>query len=151
VSEAGGAGGPGGRGAVAPATVRPGAIADVGAEVRSDVGADGGAEVSADVSADVSAGDGPHAEAPQARRGRASIVVAALLAVLFLAAAWFAARRGIITDTWPAFLPGTDSTSITRYSGSWLSAAAAALLGAGLSLMVVVQGIRGRRTAVGAR
>jgi hypothetical protein len=144
VSEAGGAGGPGGRGAVAPATVRPGAIADVGAEVRSDVGADGGAEVSADVSADVSAGDGPHAEAPQARRGRASIVVAALLAVLFLAAAWFAARRGIITDTWPAFLPGTDSTSIIRYSGPWLTAAAAAVLGAGLSVMALLRGLTTR-------
>jgi hypothetical protein len=140
VSEAGGAGGPGGRGAVAPATVRPGAIADVGAEVRSDVGADGGAEVSADVSA----GDGPHAEAPQARRGRASIVVAALLAVLFLAAAWFAARRGIITDTWPAFLPGTDSTSIIRYSGPWLTAAAAAVLGAGLSVMALLRGLTTR-------
>lgn len=144
MSEAGGAGGPGGRGAVAPATVRPGAIADVGAEVRSDVGADGGAEVSADVSADVSAGDGPHAEAPQARRGRASIVVAALLAVLFLAAAWFAARRGIITDTWPAFLPGTDSTSIIRYSGPWLTAAAAAVLGAGLSVMALLRGLTTR-------
>ena len=144
MSEAGGAGGPGGRGAVAPATVRPGAIADVGAEVRSDVGADGGAEVSADVSADVSAGDGPHAEAPQARRGRASIVVAALLAVLFLAAAWFAVRRGIITDTWPAFLPGTDSTSIIRYSGPWLTAAAAAVLGAGLSVMALLRGLTTR-------
>ena len=144
MSEAGGAGGPGGRGAVAPATVRPGAIADVGAEVRSDVGADGGAEVSADVSADVSAGDGPQAGAPHARRGPAPIVVAALLAILFLAVAWFAARRGIITDTWPAFLPGTDSTSIIRYSGPWLTAAAAAVLGAGLSVMALLRGLTTR-------
>jgi hypothetical protein len=101
--------------------------------------ADVGVEVGAEAGADVSAVDGPHADAPQARRGRASIVVAALLAVLFLAAAWFAARRGIITDTWPAFLPGTDSTSIIRYSGPWLTAAAAAVLGAGLSVMALLR------------
>jgi len=71
-------------------------------------------------------------------------VVAALLAVLFLAAAWFAARHGIVTDTWPAFLPGTDSTSITRYSGPWLTAAAGAVLGAGLSVMALVRGLTTR-------
>jgi len=85
------------------------------------------------------------------RPGTARTVIAAVLAVVLLVAAVVLTRHGIVTDVWPAFLPGTDSTSITRYSGSWLSAAAAALLGAGLSLMAVVRGIRGRRTAVGAR
>ncbi len=128
MSEAGGPSGPGSLGAGTPATGRPGAIVDVGAVVRADVGA----------------GDGPQAGAPHARRGPAPIVVAALLAILFLAAAWFAARRGIITDTWPAFLPGTDSTSIIRYSGPWLTAAAAAVLGAGLSVMALLRALTTR-------
>ena len=85
------------------------------------------------------------------RPGTARTVVAAILAVVLLVGAVVLTRHGIVTDVWPAFLPATDSTSITRYSGSWLSSAAVALLGAGLSLMVVVRGIRGRRTAVGAR
>jgi len=71
-------------------------------------------------------------------------VVAGLLALMFLLAAGVAARRGIIADTWPAFLPGTDSTSITRYSGPWLTAAAAAVLGAGLSIMALVRGLTAR-------
>jgi hypothetical protein len=79
-----------------------------------------------------------------ARRGPLPIVVPAVLVVLFLAAAWFAARRGVITDTWPAFLPGTDSTSITRYSGPWLTAAAAAVLGAGVSVLALVRGLTAR-------
>ncbi|WP_395729358.1 hypothetical protein [Nakamurella sp.] len=68
-------------------------------------------------------------------------VVAGLLALMFLLVAGIAAGRGIITDTWPAFLPGTDSTSITRYSGPWLTVAAAAVLGAGLSIMALVRGL----------
>lgn len=80
-----------------------------------------------------------------ARRGSRPIVVSAVLMVLFLAAAWFATRRGILTDTWPAFLPNTDSTAITRYSGPWLTAAAGALLGAGLSAMALVRAVRTSR------
>lgn len=88
---------------------------------------------------------GSRVDAPGGRRSRLRpVVVAAVLAVLFLAAAWIAARRGIVTDTWPAFLPGTDSTSITRYSGPWLTAAAAAVLGAGLSIMALVRGLIAR-------
>ncbi len=78
-------------------------------------------------------------------------VVAVVLAVLFLAATVVLTRRGIVTDTWPPFLPGADSTSITRYRGPWLTAAAAALLGAGLSVMSAVRSIRARRSPVGAR
>ena len=66
------------------------------------------------------------------------------VALLFLALAWFAVRHGVLTDTWPAFLPGTDSTSITRYSGPWLTAAAVAVLGAGLSVLVLARGLTGR-------
>ncbi|HEY7815615.1 MAG TPA: hypothetical protein VIC62_20390 [Nakamurella sp.] len=77
-------------------------------------------------------------------RRRARIVVAGVLALLFLGLAALCVRRGIVTDTWPAFLPATDSTSITRYQGPWLSAAAVALLGAGLSIMALIRGIQGR-------
>lgn len=83
------------------------------------------------------------------RPGRRTIVVGAGLVVLFLAAAWFAVRQGIVTDTWPAFLPGTDSTTITRYSGPWLTAAAAAVLGAGLSALLLARGLTGRAEPAG--
>lgn len=116
-------------------------------------GPDGVADVHPDGRVSDPAGDATKAadEPAQAdtaapeRPGTARTVVAAVLAVVLLVAAVVLTRHGIVTDVWPAFLPDTDSTSITRYSGSWLSAAAAALLGAGLSLMLVVQGIRGRR------
>lgn len=78
------------------------------------------------------------------RPGRGTIVAGAGSALLFLAVAWFAVRHGVLTDTWPAFLPGTDSTSITRYSGPWLTAAAVAVLGAGLSVLVLARGLTGR-------
>lgn len=63
-------------------------------------------------------------------------------AVALMGVAAWCTRRGIVTDTWPPFLPGTDSTSITRYEGSWLTAAALALLGAGVTIMAAVRGIR---------
>ncbi len=94
--------------------------------------------------------DGAGGSAP-GRPATTRAVVAVVLAVLFLAAAVALARRGIVTDTWPPFLPGTDSTSITRYSGPWLTAAAVALLGAGLSVMSAVRSVRARRSPVGAR
>lgn len=73
-----------------------------------------------------------------------TIVVPGLLTVLFLALAVFCGRRGIVTDTWPAFLPGADSTAITRYVGPWLTAAALALLGAGLAVLALIRGLRAR-------
>lgn len=90
------------------------------------------------------AGEGAGNDPTGARQSRMRIVVPALLALMFLLAAGVAVRRGIIIDTWPAFLPGTDSTSITRYSGPWLTAAAAALLGAGLSIMALVRSLTAR-------
>ena len=122
---------------------RPDGVTDVHAD--SPVG-----DTAGDLTTAVDEPTRADAAAPE-RPGTARTVVAAILAVVLLVAAVVLTRRGIVTDVWPAFLPDTDSTSITRYSGSWLSAAAAALLGAGLSLMVVVRGIRGRRTAVGTR
>ena len=90
------------------------------------------------------AGKGTGVDSAGARWTLLRTVVAGLLALMFLLAAGVAARRGIIADTWPAFLPGTDSTSITRYSGPWLTAAAAAVLGAGLSIMALVRGLTAR-------
>jgi hypothetical protein len=87
---------------------------------------------------------GPRVDAGRDRRSVLPTVGAGILALLFLAAAWFAAGRGIITDTWPAFLADTDSTSITRYSGPWLTAAAAAALGAGLCVMGLVRRLTSR-------
>lgn len=83
------------------------------------------------------------AEATVGQR-RAPLVVAAVLTLFFLAAAWFAFRRGVLTDTWPAFLPDTDSTSITRYSGPWLTVAALSVLGFGLSVMALVRSLVAR-------
>ena len=80
-----------------------------------------------------------------ARRGPARVVGAGVLVLLFLGLAAYCFRRGIVTDTWPAFLPDSGSTSITRYQGPWLTAAAIAVLGAGLSVMALVRGIKNRR------
>lgn len=120
----------------------------------SEVARDGLGDVRAETGTAEYPGGGAHhpiggAQAgpiPRARAGRttATIVAAATLAVFFLGAAWFATRRGIFTDTWPAFLADTDSTSITRYSGPWLTAAAAAVLGAGVSIMTLVRALRSR-------
>ena len=79
-----------------------------------------------------------------ARREPARIVLAGVLALLFLGLAALCVRRGIVTDTWPAFLPNTDSTSVTRYLGPWLTAAAIALLGAGLTFMAFVRAVKDR-------
>lgn len=113
---------------------------------------DGATHPRADVHPGVPTGPGEGSGTGPARRDAASsrpawLVGTGVLAALLLATAWFAARRGVITDTWPAFLPDTDSTSITRYSGPWLTAAAAAALGAGLSIMAMVRQIVRRSTA----
>lgn len=63
----------------------------------------------------------------------------AVAAVLCAVAAWWLARHGVATDTWPAFVPDAASTQITRYSGAWLTAAAAAALAAALLLVAVVR------------
>lgn len=85
------------------------------------------------------------ADAELDRAARTRLVVSLVAAVVLLAAAAWCTRRGIVTDTWPAFLPDTDSTQITRYEGPWLTAAAVALLGAGLAVMAAVRNLRGRR------
>jgi hypothetical protein len=102
-----------------------------------------------DAVADVHPDDGPagavEQDAGSHRPGTVRTVVAAGLALLFLAAAVVLTRQGIVTDTWPGFLPDAESTSITRYEGPWLTAGAVALLGAGLSTMTATRGLRFRR------
>ena len=74
--------------------------------------------------------------------------LAIVVAVLALVGSWVLLRAGVQVDTWPAFLPDAGSTSITRYSGPWISAAAAALLLAGLLLLLgSVDLVRYRRSA----
>lgn len=66
----------------------------------------------------------------------------ALAAVLCAGAAWWLARHGVATDVWPSFAPqDPDGTSITRYSGAWLTAAAGAALAAALLVVTVVRRI----------
>jgi hypothetical protein len=62
--------------------------------------------------------------------------LAVLAAVLALLGSWALLRTGVQVDAWPSFLPDADSTSITRYSGPWITAAAAAALVAGLLLLM---------------
>jgi hypothetical protein len=97
-----------------------------------------GAGVLPDVTPAVGVIDAP----ANSRRGSGRVLLAGVLALLFLGLAAYCVRRGIVTDTWPSFLPNGGSTSITRYQGPWLSVAAVALLGAGLSLMAMVHGLR---------
>ena len=61
--------------------------------------------------------------------------MALVAAVLAAIGAWLLLRNGIRTDAYPAFLPGTESTGITRYSGPWLTAAAGVALVAALLLL----------------
>jgi len=80
------------------------------------------------------------------RLRRAALAIGA--AVLALVGSWSVLRTGVQVDTWPAFLPDAGSTSITRYSGPWITAAAAALLVAGLLLLLgAVDLVRYRRSA----
>ncbi len=87
----------------------------------------------------------PDAAVEAGRSARTRVVVSLVVAVVLLVAAAWCLREGVATDTWPAFLPDTDSTQITRYEGPWLTAAAVALLGAGLAVMAAVRNVRGRR------
>lgn len=62
-------------------------------------------------------------------------IIAGILAVLAGAGAWLLLRHGVRTDTFPPFLADTESTPITRYSGPWITAAAAVALLAALLLL----------------
>lgn len=76
-------------------------------------------------------------------------IAAAALAVLCGIGAWVLLQHGISTDAFPPFIDGAESTSITRYSGPWLTAAAGAgLLAALLLLAAVVELLRGSGRAV---
>jgi hypothetical protein len=94
----------------------------------------------------VGAATGPPAAAVSAgpRRARGGWVPAAGLAVLFVVAAVVMARQAVVTDLYPPFLPGGQPTSITRYSGPWLTGAAAAVLAAGVSALAALAGFRRR-------
>ena len=73
---------------------------------------------------------------------------ATLAALVAAICAWLLIGHGVRTDAYPAFLPGTDSTGITRYSGPWLTAAAGvALLAALLLLSAGVDLLRWRRSS----
>jgi hypothetical protein len=62
-------------------------------------------------------------------------VVFMVLAVVAGVAGWFLLQRGISSDNFPPFLADQQYTTITKYSGSWLTAAAGAALLAGLLLL----------------
>ena len=71
-------------------------------------------------------------------------VVAAAAA---LVGSWFLLRSGIHVDTFPPFLAAAGPASVTRYSGPWITAAAAAALAAGLLLLLgAVDLVRYRRS-----
>jgi len=75
-----------------------------------------------------------------------ALAVVAAVAALF--GSWALLRTGIQVDTWPSFLTDGGSTSITRYSGPWITAAAAAALVAGLLLLMgALDLVRYRRSA----
>jgi hypothetical protein len=76
-------------------------------------------------------------------------IAAAVLAALAGAGAWLLLQHGVTTDPFPPFIDGAESTSITRYSGPWLTAAAgAALLAALLLLAAIVDLMRWSRRGV---
>ncbi len=109
----GAAAAPGAAGAVAPGAV--GALAAADAEAVAD-----------------------HSPSRWLIRSIAAVVAGAVAA----AAAVLLGRNGIRTDTFPPFLDGTSSTTITRYSGPWLTAAAGAALLAALLLLSAVRDLR---------
>ena len=65
-------------------------------------------------------------------------IAAGVLGILAAGAAWWLLQHGINTDTFPPFVDGAESTTITRYSGPWLTAAAGAALAAGLLVLSAV-------------
>lgn len=90
---------------------------------------------------------GPEPTANGAVGGPVLTVGYAVVAVACAAGAWWLARRGVATDLWPPFVQGTDDTTITRYSGAWLTAAAGAALVAALLLVTVVRRLLRTRRA----
>ena len=86
-------------------------------------------------------GDGRATPAkPAMRPGRMLLrgVIAVVLAAASAVGAWLLAARGVRTDVFPPFVAGAQSTTITRYSGPWLTAAAGAALLAALLLLAAV-------------
>ena len=76
--------------------------------------------------------------APTARSRRVLLIrsiCAAVAAAVAAICSWLLLQNGIRTDAYPAFLPGTENTEITRYSGPWLPAAAGVALVAALLLL----------------
>ena len=65
-------------------------------------------------------------------------IAAGVLGVLAAGGAWWLLQHGINTNTFPPFVDGAESTTITRYSGPWLTAAAGAALLSGLLLLSAV-------------
>ncbi|QNK82810.1 hypothetical protein [Nakamurella sp. PAMC28650] len=59
-------------------------------------------------------------------------IVAAVATIVLVVAAVLLFRHGVRPDHFPAFLSGTTSTVITRYSAPWIAGAAGAALLAGL-------------------
>lgn len=80
--------------------------------------------------------------------GRRLLGVLALLGALAaLAAGWLLVRGGIRVDEFPPYLPDSSATPITRYSGPWITAAAGAVLIAGLLVLLgAAELLRGRRS-----
>ncbi len=69
-------------------------------------------------------------------------VAACVLAVLCAVGAWLLVQGAVHTDIFPPFVAGTSSTSIKRYSGPFLTAAAGAALLAALLLVAAVTDLR---------
>jgi hypothetical protein len=89
--------------------------------------------------------------APAATRSRRVLLIrsicTAIAAVVAAVGSWLLLQNGIRTDAYPAFLPGTENTEITRYSGPWLTAAAGvALVGALLLLSSGIDLVRWYRS-----
>ena len=116
-----------------------------GAEAGSDL-----APVGPAASADFQGAEWAIPKAVPARRRLFRAVIAMVLAVVTAVAAWMFLRHGIRTDEFPPFIDGQQSTPITRYSGPWLTAAAAMALVAALFLLfAVVDLVRRSRGAGG--
>lgn len=85
--------------------------------------------------------------APPARRRLLRGLAAVVAAAAALVGSWFLLRSGIHVDTFPPLLAAAGPASVTRYSGPWITAAAAAALAAGLLLLLgAVDLVRYRRS-----
>ncbi len=116
----------------------------------SGAGASGAAASGAGATGDV----GSQAVANESTAGRAGSALRAGVALLASIASAVSAllliRNGISTDDFPPFLAGATETSITRYSGPWITAGAgAALLAVLFLLFAVVDIVRWSRSRPG--